>query len=45
MLFRSSYAVEYELSDQEALLYEEITEYVRTEMNRADRLDDGQGCR
>lgn len=42
---RRSYTVEYELSDQEALLYEEITEYVREEMNRADRLEDGQGRR
>ncbi len=42
---RRSYTVEYELSDQEALLYEEVTEYVREEMNRADRLADGQGRR
>jgi superfamily II DNA or RNA helicase len=43
---RRSYTVEYELSDQEALLYEEVTEYVREEMNRAERLAaEGQGRR
>lgn len=43
---RRSYTVEYQLSDQEALLYEEVTEYVREEMNRADRLAEaGQGRR
>jgi superfamily II DNA or RNA helicase len=42
---RRSYTVEYQLSDPEALLYEEVTEYVREEMNRADRLADGQGRR
>jgi len=43
---RRSYTINYELSDQEALLYEEVTEYVREEMNRADRLaDQGQGRR
>jgi superfamily II DNA or RNA helicase len=42
---RRSYTVEYQLSDQEALLYEEVTEYVREEMNRAERLADGQGRR
>ena len=40
---RRSYTVEYQLSDQEALLYEEVTEYVREEMNRADRLAEGGG--
>ena len=43
---RRAYTVEYELSDQEALLYEEVTDYVREEMNRADRLAEaGQGRR
>lgn len=42
---RRSYTVEYKLSDQEALLYEEVTAYVREEMNRADRLGEGQGRR
>ena len=35
---RRAYTVTYPLSSQEALLYEQVTEYVREEMNRADRL-------
>lgn len=42
---RRSYTVEYALSDAEALLYDEVTSYVREEMNRADRLGEGQGRR
>jgi superfamily II DNA or RNA helicase len=40
---RRSYTVEYQLSPEEELLYAEVTEYVREEMNRADRLETGQG--
>ena len=36
---RRAYTVHYELSDQEALLYADVTDYVRNEMNRADQLD------
>ena len=35
---RIAYTVPYELSDAEAELYQAVTEYVREEMNRADRL-------
>jgi SNF2 family DNA or RNA helicase len=35
---RLAYTVNYTLSDQEAALYREVTEYVREQMNRADRL-------
>jgi len=35
---RRAYTVTYPLSPQEARLYDEVTEYVRAEMNRADRL-------
>jgi len=34
---RRSYTVQYELSDPEAALYAEVTDYVRDEMNRAER--------
>ncbi|SEO85360.1 protein NO VEIN domain-containing protein [Aquisalimonas asiatica] len=34
---RRAYTVQYELSDQEAALYEAVTTYVREEMNRAER--------
>ena len=34
---RRSYTVQYELSGPEANLYAEVTDYVRQEMNRADR--------
>jgi superfamily II DNA or RNA helicase len=34
---RRSYTAEYELSEPEKVLYEKVTEYVREEMNRADR--------
>jgi superfamily II DNA or RNA helicase len=36
---RCAYTVKYTLSDAEILLYDEVTDYVRNEMNRADRLD------
>lgn len=36
---RRAYTVNYPLSDREAALYEAVTEYVRTEMGKADRLD------
>jgi len=35
---RRAHTVNYELSDLEAALYAEVTEYVRNEMNRAERL-------
>jgi hypothetical protein len=35
---RRAYTVTYPLSTDEALLYAEVTDYVRDEMNRADRL-------
>ena len=35
---RCAYTVNYTLSDAEVLLYDEVTDYVRNEMNRADRL-------
>ncbi|MGL5923809.1 helicase-related protein [Chroococcidiopsis sp.] len=35
---RKAYAVEYKLSDLEAILYKRVTEYVREEFNRADAL-------
>ena len=36
---RFAYTVNYELSDLEAALYADVTDYVRNEMNRAERLD------
>jgi superfamily II DNA or RNA helicase len=42
---RRAYTVNYELSDLEARLYEKVTNYVTDEMNRADRLGEGQGRR
>ncbi|HZL06935.1 MAG TPA: DEAD/DEAH box helicase, partial [Coriobacteriia bacterium] len=44
---RRAYAVKYALSKDEAYLYNEVTTYVREEMNRADRLagEQGQGRR
>jgi superfamily II DNA or RNA helicase len=43
---RRAYTVIYPLSDSEALLYKRVTDYVREEMNRADRLkDEGEGSR
>lgn len=40
---RRAYTVSYELSDLEAALYEQVTDYVRTEFNRADELgEDGR---
>ena len=46
-LFPERYAntLNYELSEPEAHLYEAVTEYVREEMNRADRLDGERGNR
>lgn len=43
---RRAYTVPYDLSDGEAELYEVVTQYVREEMNRADRLKaEGEGRR
>ncbi len=43
---RLSHTVQYELSSQEAHLYAEVTDYVRAEMNRADRFaGEGEGQR
>src|SRR5713101_3673242 len=43
---RHAYTVNYLLSDPEARLYQEVTAYVREEMNRADRLSaEGEGRR
>ena len=39
---RRAYTVNYKLSDQEASLYHQVTQYVVEEMNRADKLVDGQ---
>ncbi|MDC9729796.1 MAG: helicase-related protein [Methyloprofundus sp.] len=36
---RIAYTANYELSSLEAALYSEVTDYVRNEMNRADKLD------
>lgn len=36
---RRAYSANYELSAQEAALYAEVTDYVRNEMNRADKLE------
>lgn len=36
---RFAYTLKFELSDDEAALYEEVTNYVREEFNRADNLD------
>ncbi|GHJ30003.1 RNA helicase [Streptomyces hygroscopicus subsp. sporocinereus] len=40
---RRAYTVPYELSPAEQDLYEQVTEYVRREMNRAERLDGRRG--
>lgn len=42
---RRAYTVPYQLSEPEAELYEVVSEYVRNEMGRADRLDDKEGRR
>jgi SNF2 family DNA or RNA helicase len=42
---RIAATVEYELSDLEKQLYTEVTDYVRDEMNRVDRIADGDGKR
>ena len=42
---RFAYTVNYKLSELETRLYDEVTEYVREEMNRADRLDGQRGNR
>jgi len=36
---RKAYTVNYQLSDLEAALYEVVTDYVKTEMGKADQLD------
>ena len=42
---RRAYTAEYEMSDQEAALYAAVTTYVREEMNRAERLAEGDDKR
>jgi SNF2 family DNA or RNA helicase len=43
---RRAYTAKYTLSPEEALLYAQVTEYVREEMNRAERLKaEGEGRR
>ncbi len=43
---RRAYTIPFTLSAEERTLYEQVSEYVRKEMNRADRLrDEGQGRR
>ena len=43
---RRAYTVTYDLSPEEMTLYTEVTDYVREQMNRADRLaNEGQGRR
>lgn len=43
---RRAYTVDYQLSREEMSLYDEVTDYVREQMNRADRLiQEGQGRR
>ncbi|MFO1048467.1 MAG: helicase-related protein [Geminicoccaceae bacterium] len=42
---RRAYTVKYRLSDDEGALYAAVTSYVRDEMNRADRLEEGDGKR
>ena len=43
---RRSYTAVYPLSDEEALLYKRVTDYVQEEMNRAERLKaEGEGRR
>ena len=43
---RRAYSPQYELSDEESYLYKEVTDYVRQEMNRAERLAaEGEGRR
>jgi SNF2 family DNA or RNA helicase len=42
---RKSYTPQYDLSDEEAHLYSEVTEYVRLEMNRAERFADKDAAR
>lgn len=39
---RRAYTVNYELSDLESVLYEAVTEYVKTEMGKADQIEDGK---
>jgi SNF2 family DNA or RNA helicase len=38
---RRAYTVKYQLSEQEAALYAAVTEYVRNEMNRVERVAEG----
>ena len=40
---RKSYTAEYELTSNEKILYERVTEYVREEMNRAERNIEQEG--
>lgn len=38
---RRAYTVSYDLSDAEAVLYDEVSKYVRDEFNRAEKIGDG----
>lgn len=40
---RRAYVVSYRLSDAERMLYERVTDYVRSEFNRAEKLDKKRG--
>ena len=42
---RRSYTVQYDLSRPELALYSAVTDYVREEMNRAERFAEGEGTR
>lgn len=42
---RKSYTAQYELSLEEARLYTAVTDYVRNQMNLADRMAEGDGSR
>jgi len=42
---RRAYTVAYDLSEDEVLLYQQVTNYVTEEMNRADQLGEGEGRR
>ena len=42
---RRSYTIQYEFSSEESHLYSEVTEYVRAEMNRAERFAEKEGQR
>ncbi len=39
---RKAYTVHYDLSDEEDILYKDVTEYIRNEFNLAERLESGK---